>query len=134
MYMQLIRACVWLLQIYTGRYRPPQQRENPVETVDNHLENIEVGKFVAVNLSNCDKVPVIGKVLQLSAEEVKVHYWKGSYKGKWNLQNVPRSQTPWVDDLPKTCIILSSFSLTEDNKLFPSPRKHLQDEYAKLKH
>lgn len=80
-------VCVWSLQIYTGRYRPPRQRENPVETVEDHLHNIEVGKFVAVNLSNCDKVPIIGKVLEVHDEEVKVHYWKGSFKGKWSPQN-----------------------------------------------
>lgn len=124
---------VWSLQIYTGRYRPPRQRENPVQTVEDHLQNIEVGKFVAVNLSNCDKVPIIGKVLEVHDEEVKVHYWKGSFKGKWSPQNAPRSQTLWVDELPKTCIILSSFSFTEDNKLLPTTRKHLQEEYARLK-
>ena len=52
---------------------------------------------------------------------------------KWNPLDVPRRRTPWIDELPKTCIILSSFSLTEDSKLLQSTRKHLQDEYAKLK-
>jgi len=88
---------------------------------------------VAVNLANCDEVPVIGKVLEVSADEFKLHYWKGSFKGKWRPQNAPRTRTPWVNDLPKTCIILCSFSLTEDGKLFPSTRKHLQEEYEKLK-
>ncbi|XP_068752651.1 uncharacterized protein [Montipora capricornis] len=60
-------------QIYTGRYRPPRARENPVVTQDDCLENIEVGTFVAVNLSNCDKVPVLGKVLEVTADSVKVH-------------------------------------------------------------
>ena len=88
---------------------------------------------MAVNLSNYDKVPVIGKVLEIKTDKVKIHYWKGSFKGKFSEQNLPRSQTPWVDELPKNCIILCSFSLTNDNKLFPSTRKHLQSEYAKLK-
>ena len=57
--------------------RPPQERENPVETVDDCLESIEVGTFVAVNLSNCDKVPVIGKVLEVAAEKVKIIIGKG---------------------------------------------------------
>ena len=104
-----------------------------MQTVEDHLQNIQVGKFVAVNLSNCDKVPIIGKVLEVHDEEVKVHYRKGSFKGKWSPQNAPRSQTLWVDELPKTCIILSSFSFTEDNKLLPTTRKHLQEEYARLK-
>lgn len=120
-------------QIYTGRYRPTRERENLVEAVDDCLENIEVGKFVAVHLANYDKVPVIGKVLEVNGDNIKIHYWKGSFKGKWSPQDVPRRRTPWVDELPKTCIILCSFSLTEDSKLLPSTRRHLQDEYARLK-
>ena len=48
---------------------------------------------MAVNLSNCDKVPVLGKVIEVTADSVKVHYRKGSFKGKWSLHNVPRTQT-----------------------------------------
>ena len=117
--------CIWLIQIYTERYRPPQVRQNPVETTDDCLDNIEVGTFAAV--------AVIGKVLEVNAETIKIHYWKGSFKGKWSPQNVPRSRDPWVDERLKNCIILCSFSLTEGSKLFPSTRKHLQDKYAKLK-
>lgn len=120
-------------QIYTGRYRPTRERENLVQAVDDCLENIEVGKFVAVHLANYDRVPVIGKVLEVNGDSIKIHYWKGSFKGKWSPQDVPRRRTPWVDELPKTCIILCSFSLTEDSKLLPSTRRHLQDEYARLK-
>ena len=100
---------------------------------DDFLDTIEVGSFVAVNLSNYDKIPVIGKVLQINNDTVKIHYWKGSFKGKFSPQNLPRSRTPWVDELPKSCIILCSFSLTDGHRLLPSSRKHLQSEYAKLK-
>lgn len=92
-----------------------------------------MGSFVAVHLENYDRVPVIGKVVDVKEESVKLHYWKGSYKGKWKPQNAPRSKSPWEDELPKTCIILCSFSLTEGDKLLPSTRKHLQQEYARLK-
>ena len=71
-----------LLQIYKGRYRPPTERENPVLATDDFLDTIEVRSFVAVNLSNYDKIPVIGKVLQINNDTVKIHYWKGSFKGK----------------------------------------------------
>ena len=47
-----------------------------VEAVDDCLEKIEVGKFAAVHLANYDKVPVIGKVLEVSESMVKIHYWK----------------------------------------------------------
>ena len=57
---------------------------------DDFLDRIEVGSFVAVNLSNYDKIPVIGKVLQINNDTVKIHYWKGSFKGKFSPQNLPR--------------------------------------------
>ena len=76
---------MWLLilQAYTGRYRLSRERENPVETLDDCLESIEVGKFVAVHLANYDKVPVIGKVLEVNEDMIKIHYWKGSFKGNY---------------------------------------------------
>ena len=56
----------WTIQAITGA----------VEAVDDCLEKIEVGKFAAVHLANYDKVPVIGKVLEVSESMVKIHYWK----------------------------------------------------------
>ena len=122
-----------LFQVYTGRYIPPQQRANPVLTEENCLAEITVGTFVAVHIDNWDKVPVIGNVVEVKEETIKVHYWQGSFKGKFRPQNVPRSCSPWVDELPKTCVILCSFSLSDENKLLPSTRKYLQEEYVRLK-
>ena len=67
---------LWILQIYIGRYRPLRELENPVEATDDCLEKIEAGTFVVVHLANYDKVPVIGKVLEVSESMVKIHYWK----------------------------------------------------------
>ena len=44
-----------------------------MKAVDNCLEKIEVGTFVAVHLANYEKVPVIGKVLEVSENMVKIH-------------------------------------------------------------
>ena len=103
-------------QIYTGRYRPPPERENPVQTRDDFLDTIVVGSFVAVYLSNYDRIPVSGKALEIKTDSVKIYYWNGSFKGKFSPQNLPRRQTPWVDELPRNCIILSSFSLLNEDK------------------
>ena len=35
--------------------------------------------------------------------------------------------------LPKSCIVYSSFELTEDNKLMPSTRKFLKERYVTLR-
>lgn len=75
-----------------------------------------------------DKVPVIGKVLEVSESMVKIHYWKGSFEGKWSLQDVPRRRTPRIDELPKTCIILCSFLLSEDSKQYC----HLPENISKM--
>ena len=111
----------------------PRQRENPVEHVDDFLEGLCVGKFVVVLLSNWNKEPVIGVVKELLEDELKIHYWKGTYFGKWVPQNKIRSIEPWIDKLPKKCIIIHSFCLTSNMKLQPTKRKHLKNKYALLK-
>ena len=125
---------MWLLilPMYTGPYRRSREQENPVETLDYCLENIEVRKFVAVHLPNYDKVPVIGKVLELNEDMVKIHHSIGYFKGKWSPQDVPRRWTPWVDELPPKSIILSSFSLTEHSRVLLCTRNHLQDERERI--
>ena len=129
----LIQTIIYTIRFYCFRYTVEGIDLNPVPTVDHCLEEITVGSFVAVHIENYDKVPVIGNVLEVKEDSVRMHYWKGSYKGKWKPQNAPRSQSPWEDELPKTCIILCFFSLTEGDKLLHSTRKHLQQEYDKLK-
>ena len=45
----------------------------PAVTHDDYLENIEVGSFVAVNISNCDKVPVMYGVLLRTKSSKRIH-------------------------------------------------------------
>lgn len=117
-----------LFQIYTGRYVAPRNRENPVERVDSFLESLDVEKFVAVFLSNCDEEPVIGVVKEVTEDHFKIYYWKGPYRGRWSPLNLPRSIQPWTQILPKECIILHSFELTEAKKL-RATRNHLIKKY-----
>ena len=95
----------------------PIERENPIERVDRFLEGLRVETFVAVFLSNWDppppKEPVIGVVKEVTDDTFKIRYWKGTYRGKWHLQNLPRSQEPWTEMLPKECIIVHAFELTD---------------------
>ena len=60
----------------------PRQRENPVERVGSFLETLRVETFVAVFLSNYDDEPVIGVVKEVTADQFKIHYWKGTYRSK----------------------------------------------------
>ena len=71
-----------------------------------------------------DKEPLIGVIKELWDCEFQIHYWKGTYRGKWAPLNQFRSTKPLIDTLPKSCIILHSFELTTDLKLQPTTRKH----------
>jgi len=81
------------------------------------LEGLDVENFVAVFLPNCDEEPVIGAVKEVTEDHFKIHYWIGTYRGRWSPLNPPRSIEPWTQILPKECIILHSFELTEAKKL-----------------
>lgn len=76
---------------------------------------------VTVLLSNWNKEPVIGIIKE------------GTYFGSWIPQNEIRSTEPWIEKLPKECIIIHSFDLSSDMKLQLSTRKHLKNKYALLK-
>lgn len=83
---------------------------------DDFLTSLEVGCFVALYFSNYEKEPVIGKVISLEDNYFEVHYWKGTYLGKWSPQHIPCRRA-------QPC---SSFQLTEDSKLMPSTRNFLK--------
>ena len=111
-----------------------QMREAPVEMVDDFLATLEVGCFVALHFDNYDKEPVIGKAVFIDENHFQVHYWKGTYLGKWSPQHLPRRKTePWLERLPKTCIVYSSFELNGDSKLMPATRNFLKERYTALR-
>lgn len=89
--------------------------------------------MAAVHIANYDMCPVIGRVIEIGDEMIKLHYWKGTYNGKGVPQNIPRTQTPWIDDLPNTCIIMCMFELTDGSKLLPSTKRHLKQAYQNIK-
>ena len=120
-------------QIYTGRYVPRRNRQNPVEHIDSFMDELQIEQLAAVYLSNCDEEPIIGMVKELHEEKFTIHYWKGSYQGKWSPLNKPRSREPWTQELPKQCILMHSFELTEARKLQHTTKTFLRQKYAALK-
>ena len=121
-------------QIYMGRYRSRREREAPIQMTDDFLDNLQAGCFVAMFFENYHKTPVIGKVKAVGETTFQVHYWTGTYGGKWSPQHLPRRTTePWLEDLPKTCIVCCGFELTEECKLMPATKAFLKDRYAVLK-
>ena len=120
------------MQVYTGRYQ--KDVENQVREVEDHLVNLRVGCMVAVLLENYSKdKPWIGKVLSATDDEFQIHYWKGSYNKPWPPDMVKIKdgkffkEVPYTDILPKMCILLCAFELTEESKLTKWQKKYLQE-------
>ena len=53
-------------------------------------------KLVAIFLSNCDEEPVICvvKELEVTEDNFKIHYWEGTYRGRWSPLNSSNSIEP----------------------------------------
>ena len=64
-----------LLLFFVCDHRPTLDDIDPhmLEKIQLLLKMVEVGSFVAVSLSNCDKVLALGKVLEATADRVKAH-------------------------------------------------------------
>ena len=80
--------------------------------------------MVAVLLENYNKdKPWIGKVLSVTDDKFQIHCWKGSYNKPWSPDMVKIrdgkffKEVPYTDILPKMCILLCAFQLTEESKL-----------------
>ncbi|XP_032217810.1 uncharacterized protein LOC5517433 [Nematostella vectensis] len=120
-------------EIYTGRYRRPEERAAPVALVEgNFLEGIAVGAFVAMYFANSNEIPCLGKVLKLETDHFEVHYYKGTYNGRWTPRHVPRKRaTPWTERLAKTCIVWWG-QLVDGMKLEKATRTFLKERYDYL--
>ena len=102
-------------------------------------ENVDVdllkeGDFVAVELENYRKRPVIGKVLEVNDDGFTICYWKGSYNKEWIPHTLPARRGSdgnqlWTQRLPKSCIKCFGFSLDENSKLLPGTKAYLKKAY-----
>ena len=101
--------------------------ELPTET-DDYLRDLRAGVFVAVNISNYKKFPVIGKVIHVHEKKFEIEYWQGSYNKPWYPHLITRNKkkVAWSDTLPKQSIILCNFLLDDNGKLQENTRKFLK--------
>ena len=49
------------------------------------VDLLKEGDFVAVELENYHRTPVIGKVFEVNEDGFVICYWKGSYNKEWTL-------------------------------------------------
>ena len=124
-----------VFQITIGRTRRSVNQGERVEQVDDHTADLVAGSFVAVNLANWSKTPVIGKITAIGDETFTIHYWKGSYNSEWqpDLYRARGNQpVPWLQELPKTAIILANFELSDKSRLLRGTKKYLKNSYMEL--
>ena len=113
------------LQIHLGRKRRQIVQQPPRRD-----------RMIAVY---CDKDeyrhdwPQIGKVIKVSENEVTIHWFSAGE----NIQCAPLTkanaggkQVPWIDELPKTCIITSPFNLTKKKRLPQKIVKRLANKFS----
>jgi hypothetical protein len=95
---------------------------------DDYLRNLAPGAFVAVNIANYKKFPVIGKVSEVREDEIELEYWQGSYTKSWQPHLLTRNKEkiPWSDTLPKRSIIVCNFPFDESGKLQENTRRFLK--------
>ena len=67
--------------MYNGTYHNKQHAVQAVS--DTSL--VEVGHLVAVDCENCDKEPLLGKVLKVVDEEVEIVWLEGEYGKSWKV-------------------------------------------------
>lgn len=118
--------------MYTGPYVPPRKQAAIPTAVDNHLDALKVGVFVAIALEKYKKVPVLGKVLWVNEDSFQIKYYKGTWRTSWCPWMISATET-WKNVLPKTCILLVDFQLDSSNKLESETIKYLRDKYKSLK-
>ena len=120
--------------MYNGTYRSKQHAVQAVS--DTSL--VEIGHLVAVDCENCDKEPLLGKVLKVLNEEVEIVWLEGEYSKSWRVakQSDPRNKrkmVDWTDTIPKASIILFDFELTTTNHLRKRSIEHLKKAYAEIR-
>ena len=66
------------LQVYAGTYKNPRNLASRVNKVSDHLEALKGNVFVAANIKDYNKIPVVGKVRSVKDFIFMLEYWKGT--------------------------------------------------------
>lgn len=120
--------------MYTGPYRSKKRR---VE-IECDLSTLSTGQLVAVHCENCDKEPLLGKVRDISGDDIHIVWLDGEYSKQWKIskQRDPTNRKKlidWTDTIPRSSIILFDFELTAAKHLRKTTIQHLRKVYEQLK-
>ena len=68
------------LQVYAGMYKNPRNLASRVNKVSDHLEALKGNVFVAANIKDYNKIPVVEKVRSVEDFIFVLEYWKGTWR------------------------------------------------------
>lgn len=104
--------------MYTGPYKRPKGSQRDI-IEGAMLEDLNVGDLVAVQCDHYDDLPQIAKVLGVTTDTIEVEWYGGSWTTVWKpvKRRDGRHLIPWAEIIPKSCVKLFDFSLTETGKL-----------------
>ena len=95
---------------------------------------IEKGQLVAFNVENCHLRPLIARVTDVDDDTMDVLWLDGGYNKAWKIakKREGRAMVDWVDNVPKSSVILFDFQLTSKNRLRKATIEHLKEAYNKI--
>ena len=87
-----------------------------------NTNSLEIGQLVAIFCEDWHTDPAIGECLELGGEEIGIRWLEGSYSSAWMLCKVPdpqdkRKKVDWMQNVPRSSVILYNFKLTAKNHL-----------------
>ena len=78
--------------MYNGTYHSKQHAVQAVS--DTSL--VEVGHLVAVDCENCNKEPLLGKMLKVLNEEIEIVWLEGEYTGGSQSRGIQETRGKWL--------------------------------------
>lgn len=94
---------------------------------------IKTGDFVAVTHHTWLNEPLIGEVLEVESAIVRIQWWCGSYRSKWQMEVKEDGKMKLHQEDITKCQILLGFSWEKEPMKIPDEIKvKLKDLYSKL--
>ena len=98
--------------------------------------DLQPGQFVAVTHHYWSNEPLIGEILEVKSEVVKIQWWSGSYSRKWTKEmiSVEGCMQLNIEEITRRQIILKfTWSEAEGRKLPNDIKKKIQLKYTELR-
>ena len=93
--------------------------------------SLQVGHLVALRTEKSEDAPWIARVTSQDDSNINIVWMEGSYNRRWKIAQVRsgRALVDWKDSVPKACIIMYGFELTNTQRLRKETVSELKELY-----